>query len=320
VVVGGVGSALVLVGLAFLYAITGTPVLSGMQVSLASAEPTLPLAIPMLLLLSGLGMRAGAGPFMVATRPAEAGGSPVGAGLVLGMVATAAALVAVKLAVVMLPVAQLYSTYLQLIAAVAMVGGGAAALAARSARARLAYLAAGQLGWILAGLATHYRAGLGASLFLLGAFAVAATCGPALVGRGDGADHLLIGLGVLRPARAAGLALAMLSLAGAPPLAGFFGEFAVAAALAQAGQFWLLALGLTGSVMGTAAVVRTLRLMYLQSPPEDARRGPAVALPAVTRFSSVGAAVLCLVIAAYGVFGNPIMGLANQGAEALGLR
>jgi hypothetical protein len=40
----------------------------------------------------------------------------------------------------------------------------------------------------------------------------------------------------------------------------------------------------------------------------------------LTRLSSVGAVALCFVIAAYGLFGSPIMGLASQGAEALGLR
>jgi hypothetical protein len=43
-------------------------------------------------------------------------------------------------------------------------------------------------------------------------------------------------------------------------------------------------------------------------------------LPILTRLSTVGAVALCVVIAAYGVFANPIMGLADQGAEALGLR
>ncbi len=120
--------------------------------------------------------------------------------------------------------------------------------------------------------------------------------------------------------RAAGLGLAMLSLAGAPPLAGFFGELTVAAALAQSGNFVLLGLGLLGSVMSIAAVIGTLRVLYIQSPLEEARRGAAAALPAVTGLSTAGAVVFCVVIAAYGVFGNPILGLADQGAEALGLR
>jgi len=138
------------------------------------------------------------------------------------------------------------------------------------------------------------------------------------MGRADGGEPALAGLGVVRPARAAGVALAMLSLAGAPPLAGFFGEFTVGAALAQSGHFGLLVLGILGSVLSLAAVVGTLRVIYMQSPLEDARRGSA--LPVLTRLSTAGAVAFCAVIGAYGVFASPILGLATQGAEALGLR
>lgn len=317
-VAGGVATGLVLIGLAFVYATTGNTDLSAIRGVLGSVLPTLPLAIPVLLLLAGLAVRANLAPFHVASLPAELGASPLGAGLLLGVVAMAAATVAIKLAAALVPVSAVYGLFLEVLAALAMVGGGVAAIAARAPRAKLAYLAASQVGWIAAGLVTHYRAGIGGSLFLLGAFAVAATCGPAVLGRAEGGEMAVHGLGVLRPARAAGLALAMLSLAGAPPLAGFFGEFAVAAGLAQSGHFELLALGLLGWVLGLVSVVSTLRVLYIQSPVED-RRGTTI-LPALTVLSTTGAVALCGVIVAYGVFANPIMGLADQGAEALGLR
>ncbi|HYM67847.1 MAG TPA: proton-conducting transporter membrane subunit, partial [Patescibacteria group bacterium] len=319
-VTGGLASTLTLLGFAFLYASTGGAGLQAMRGALAGAQVTLPLAIPILLLLSGLAVRAGAAPFLGAAQPAGQGASPLGSGLLLGLVAAGSVTVALKLTAAILPVAATYSVFLQIIAAVTMLGGGAAALAARSARARIVFLAAGQVGWLLAGMATHYRAGTGASLFLLGAFAVAATCGPAAVGRGEGTDQALMGLGSLRPARAAGLALAMLSLAGAPPLAGFFGDLAVAAALAQGGHFVLIALGLAGSALSTAAAIGTVRLMYLQSPIEEARRGASAALPAASLLASAGSFALGLVMVAYGLLGNPIFGLADQGAKALGLR
>jgi NADH-quinone oxidoreductase subunit N len=317
-VAGGVASGLVLIGLAFVYATTGNGDLNAIRSVLVSALPTMPLAIPVFLLLSGLAIRANLAPFHVAGLPAELGASPLGAGLLLGVVAFASAIVAIKLAAALVAVPNVYAPFLEVLSAVAMVGGGLGAIAARSPRARLAYLAASQVGWVAAGLATHYRVGIGASLFLLGAFALAATCGPAVLGRAE-AEVAIHGLGVLRPARAAGLALATLSLAGAPPLAGFFGEFAVAAGLAQSGHFELLALGLLGWVLGLVAAVATLRVLYIQSPLEDSRRGTMI-LPVLTRLSTAGALALCVVIAAYGVFANPIMGLANQGAEALGLR
>jgi NADH-quinone oxidoreductase subunit N len=318
-VAGGVASGLLLIGIAFVYGTTGNADLTAVRSVLASVLPTLPLAIPVLLLLAGLAIRANLAPFHVATFTAELGASPLGSGLLLGVVALASALVAIKLAAALVGVSAVYAPFLEVVAGIAMVGGGAAAIAAHAPRARLAYLAVSQVGWLAAGLATHYRAGIGSSLFLLGAFAVAATCGPAVLGRAEGGEMAIHGLGVLRPARAAGLALAMLSLAGAPPLAGFFGEFAVASAIAQSGHFELLAVGLVGWVLGLVAAVSTLRVLYIQSPLEDARRGGMV-LPMVTTLSTAGAAALCAVIVAYGVFANPIMGLADQGAEALGLR
>jgi NADH-quinone oxidoreductase subunit N len=318
VVTGGVASALLLTGFAFLYASAGTSDLALLRAVLYSGAPTLALAIPVFLVISGLAVRAALAPFQLAAIPASLGASPLGAGMVLGLVAAAAATVAIKLLAALTPIPSVYSPYLAVIAAVAMIGGGAAALAAQSPRAKLAYLATGQMGWVAAGLVTHYRSGLAASLFLLGAFVVAATCGPAVMGRAEGGEQALAGIGVLRPARAAGLALAMLSLAGAPPLAGFFGEFAVAAALAQSGHFGLLALGILGSVLGLAGVAGTLRMMYIQSPPDEARR--TTRLPVLTGLSSIGAVAFCIVIAAYGILSSPILGLADQGAEALGLR
>ena len=319
-VAGAVASGFVLVGLAFLYATTGNADLGAIRSVLGQQAPTLALAIPVVLLLVGLSVRASLAPFQVAGVPASLGASPLGSGLVLGTVAVAAGIVAIKLAAALLPVPEVYAPYLEVVAAVAIVGGGAAAFAVRSPRPRLAYLAAGQIGWVAAGLATHYRTGVAASLFLLGAFAVAATCGPAVLGRADGGEPAIAGLARLRPARAAGLALAVLSLAGAPPFAGFFGELAVAASLGQSHHFVLLALASVGSLLSLAAAVGTLRVLYIQSPLEDARRGAPAALPVLTPLATAGTVVFCLVITAYGVFGFPIMSLADQGAKALGLR
>jgi NADH-quinone oxidoreductase subunit N len=318
--VGGIASGLLLFGFAFLYATTGNADLGTMRDVLVNRAPTVALALPILLLVAGLAVRAGLAPFHIAGLTVGLGATPLGAGLVLGLTALAAATVAIKLVATLVAIPASFTVWADVAAGVAMIGGGAAALAVRSPRPRLAYLAAGQLGWIAAGLATHYRSGIAASLFLLGAFAVAATCGPALLGRAEGGEPAIAGLGGVRPVRAVGLALAMLSLAGAPPLAGFFGELTVATALAQSGNFVLLGLGLLGSVMSIAAAVGTLRVLYIQSPLEESRRGAAAALPVVTALSTAGAVAFCLVIAAYGVFGNPILGLAEQGAEALGLR
>ena len=315
---GAVASTLLLIGFAYLYAVTGTASLDGIRGALFRAGPTLPLAIPTLLLLGGLAVRLGLAPFHLASPNAGQASSPVGAAVVIGLVAAAAGVAGIKVVAALSPVPATFSLYLEVVAAITVVGGGIAALAARSPRGVISYLAISQLGWVAAGLAAHYRGSLGASLFLLGSFAVAATVAPSALGRSEEGHGSLMGMGSLRPARAAGLALAILSLAGAPPLAGFFGEFAVAASLARTGHVVLLVVLFFGAVLAIAAAVRVIRHMYFQSPPDETRRAGAQP-PTWSRVSAMGAVVACVVIGAYGLLGNPILALADQGAEALGL-
>jgi len=316
---GAAASAMTLIGLAYVYATAGTADLLGIRQVLLGAAPTLPLALPVLLLLGALAFRAAMTPAQVTAGPALPPASPLSTGLIVGLVAAAALVAAVKVSAALSPVSGVYSTYLEVVAAIAMVGGGAAALAVRAPRARIAFLAAGQAGWVLAGLSTHYRGGIGSAVFLLGAFVFAATAGPAAMGATGLAEAALAGMGTLRPHRAAALTLALLSLAGVPPLAGFFGLFAVGTALAQSGHFELLAVGLLGTMLSTIAVLGTLRAMYLQNPLDEARRGGAV-LPVWTRLSAAAAVGLCAVIAAYGLLASPILALADQSAEGLGLK
>jgi NADH:ubiquinone oxidoreductase subunit 2 (subunit N) len=195
-----------------------------------------------------------------------------------------------------------------------MLVSGLRALAVRSVRDLAAWLVVGQVGWVAAALAVHDQRAGAAALFLVGALLVSATAAPALAQRIQ-ASGGPAGLGRRDPLRAAGLALALLSLAGVPPLAGFFGEFAVAAELVRSGLGWLLGAGLLAWVMAIASVVRPLRAFYLESGPMETRRGPRVAAT-----WAIGALVPALLAIAYGLFAYPIHDLAIQGATALGLR
>jgi len=158
----------------------------------------------------------------------------------------------------------------------------------------------------------------------LGAAVVALCAAPVLLGSLE-ASVILAEVGGLaafarrEPARAAGLALAGLSLAGAPPLAGFFGEFAVAAALAADHLFWLVGVLLVSGLLAVFGALRIVQGAFLEGTEEPGlrapRRGSRVFVPA-----SVGGLLVVLLLCAYGLFADPISGLAFQGAEALGLR
>ena len=152
---------------------------------------------------------------------------------------------------------------------------------------------------------------MGASLFLFGAYLLASAAAPLVLGD---TPHGLAGLAERSVARAAGFAVCLLSLAGIPPLAGFFGEFAIAAQLARAGLFWLVAVGFFAWAVVSFAVLRDLRLIFLASPGEHAPRTPQA------RLATGGAVLVAVVLVAYVFFANPISGLAVQGAAAVGLR
>jgi NADH-quinone oxidoreductase subunit N len=233
-----------------------------------------------------------------------------------GLVAGSAGLALAKLLGALYGASPAWSLWLGILAALATVVGGLRATAVRGPRALIAWLTVQQVGWVAGGLAAHDGRGVAAALFLLGPVVIAATAGPILAGGAEGGLPRFAGLGRREPARAAGLALVLLSLAGVPPLAGFFGEFTVAAELLRAGLGWVLACGLLGWLLSAAGVVRALRLMYLEANPEEPRGQRARHAP----IWEPGALVPALLVLAYGFFANPIHGLAVQGAAALGLR
>src|SRR5262249_61055938 len=109
----------------------------------------------------------------------------------------------------------------------------------------------------------------------------------------------------------------LLAWARPPPLAGFVGQFAVAAELVRSNLAWLLAVGLLGSVLSVVAAVRVIRLVYLESSPDQPRAGRAART--AERTWSPAALVPALMVLLYSLLANPISGLALQGAAALKL-
>jgi NADH-quinone oxidoreductase subunit N len=331
-----VAGALVALSFAYLYSVTGVAQLADLRPALR-AQPgvTLPLAIGILVGLGGLAARLGLAPFHFGLLDVSRRAAPLGTGLVGGVAAAAAGIVLLKLVSVLIGVTAGWVWGLAGIACVAMLVGGLGALGAASARELAAFAAVCQAGWLAAALAAHSRTGLAAGLFLLGVFVVAAAAAPAALGtRGSPAGPTarpgwggLAGLASLYPVRSAAFSLAVLSLAGAPPLGGFLGEFSIAAELARSGLFWLLLAGLAGSSLVVAGTLRALRLMYLEAPidaerggPQQARARAAARMGPFAALTIGGGAATAAVILGYSVFAYPVFTLALQGVNALGLR
>ena len=197
---------------------------------------------------------------------------------------------------------------LAVLAGLALVVCALRALGARSAVGVVGWLAAGQCAWYLVALAGHYELAGAAALFVLASLLAAWTASALVL---DPGEPDLARAARAAPARTALLALAAASLAGLPPLGGFFADFNVLAALFSSGMVPIAALALLGWVLALLALLRLEASLFLVGDSlesrADARWRPAPLL-----------AVLLIVCVA--VLANPIQSLAQLGASALGLR
>ncbi len=313
--VAGVAAGLTAVGFGALGIVTRSLWLSGVQAGLPASAASFPLAIVVLIALAGVAVPLGLVPFQVLTVEGALGAAPVGAGCLGGLLVGGAAIVAARLLAVLNAVAVTWTPWLAILAVATLLLAGLSVIAVRSPRATVAWLGVGQVGWIAAGLATHDLRGSAAALFLLGGTTIAATSAPALVGTVEVARDLAR-LDGHRSGRLLGLGMVVLSLAGVPPLAGFYGEVAVATELVRSGMIWLLAAALLGWVLSLAGLVGVLHPAYLQAKGDaQRRRGRGLDL----RGWMSGGLLVGGIVLAYGLFAFPLHDLAVQGATALGL-
>jgi len=156
-----------------------------------------------------------------------------------------------------------------------MVLGAFAAIAQKNIKRLMAYSSIGHIGYALIGVAVGNQAGVQAVLVYLaiylfmnvGAFA----CILCMSRNGEMVEDIndLAGLGKSNPAMAAVLAIFMFSMAGIPPLAGFFGKLYVFLAAIEAGFFTLAIIGVLASVVGAFYYIRIIKIMYFDESTES---------------------------------------------------
>jgi NADH-quinone oxidoreductase subunit N len=193
-----------------------------------------------------------------------------------------------------------WSPILAVLAALSILIGNLVALAQTNVRRLLAYSAVAHAGYTLLGLIAGGRDGFSATLFytviyaitLVGAFGVVA-----VVRSETGADDLqnFSGLGVRSPLLAGCMAIFMLSLAGIPPLAGFFGKFYLFSAALRAGGnfgiFWLVVLALFGSFVSLYYYLIVLKAIFVDEPSLATDRPSSDLLQRIT-VAALAAAIL----------------------------
>jgi NADH-quinone oxidoreductase subunit N len=317
---GSTASAFTLFGLSFVYGMCGTTglVAIGQKLSSGPVQPLLAAGIVMTLV--GFAFKIAAAPFHLWAPDAYQGAPIPSAAFIASGSKVASFVVLGKIVLVGFgPVHGSAAWHamiagwvpvLAALAALSIVLGNLVALAQTNVRRLLAYSAVAHAGYTLLGLVAGGREGFSATLFyttiyaftLVGAFGVVA-----LVRRETGGDDFkdFSGLRSRSPLLAGCMAIFMLSLAGLPPLAGFFGKFYLFSVAMWAGEnnglLWLVALALIGSLISLYYYLAVLKVIFVEEPSTS---GPPINLDFLQRISL---AVLAMAILFLGVVPGPLV-------------
>jgi NADH-quinone oxidoreductase subunit N len=304
---GGMSAGILLFGMSLLYGLSGSLALEPIAAAIrrSPGDPLLTVAIVML--LAGFGFKIAAAPFHMWAPEVYQGAPTASAGLVASSskVASFFALFLVfDLGLMGAEGSAAWGSYsagwaplMALLAAVSMLWGNLAAIAQTSVRRLLAYSAIGHAGYMLIALVVHTRQSLVALVYYvityasatLGVFAVLA----ALETEGVDSIAKFSGLGKRAPGLTLCLLIFLLSLAGVPPFAGFFGKFYIFVAALDSGLLWLVLLALAMSVVSFYYYLRILKQAYVAEPLPGAG---AVQVPMTTSFAVWATAGLVVIL------------------------
>ena len=307
---GGMSAGILLFGMSLLYGLSGSLALQPIAATVngSPGDPLLTLAIVMV--LAGLGFKIAAAPFHMWAPEVYQGAPTSSAALVASSSKVASFFVLFLLFYVGLTGAagraewRGYSAgwapLIALLAAVSMIWGNLAAIAQTSVRRLLAYSAIGHAGYMLIALVVHSRQSLIALVYYVFTYALATlgAFGVLSALEDEKVDSIadFRGLGKRAPGLAFCLLIFLLSLAGIPPLSGFFGKFYVfVSALDVAGHSglsWLVLLALGMSVVSFYYYLKVLKQAYVLEPASAA----VIRTPLATRCAlwATAAAVVIL--------------------------
>jgi NADH-quinone oxidoreductase subunit N len=311
-------SAVMLYGFSLLYGATGqtnlyllAEVIRGGQVS------PLFLGGVAVLILAGFGFKIAAVPFHFWT-PDVYEGAPTPITAYISTASKAAGFaVLVRFVLAFLPdVSPYWTAVLAAVATATMSLGNLLALAQTNIKRLLAYSSIAHAGYALIGLVALSEFGAASLVFYLAAYIVTNLAAFAIVilfARSAGSERIADYAGLSRrsPGLALGMLVAMLSLAGMPPLAGFVAKVYVFAAAVESGLIWLAVVGVLNAIVGLYYYLTVLKVVYLYR--SDDENKPI----AVPRTYALALLTCVVAIIGLGVVSAPWLGWAVRTAHAL---
>ena len=284
-IIGSVGSATLLYGLALIYGATGATDYAAIAEAAGELTGDVLFLAGIALIVAGLAFKASVAPFHQWTPDVYEGAPTPVTGFMA--VATKAAALGVLLRLFDVALIGAVSTWgpaLGALAVLTIVIGNVGALGQSSLKRLLAYSSVAQAGYMLAGVVVSTRLGVQATVFYLAAYTVMNLAAFAVIvareRESEAGDDIssLYGLGADRPWLAWPMTISMLALAGFPATAGFFGKFYLIQASVDNGYGWLGVAIVVGSAISLAYYLRVIAAVWMRSPSE-APAGRAGILP-----------------------------------------
>jgi NADH-quinone oxidoreductase subunit N len=278
-VLGSLASGIMLFGMSFIYGFTGAADFDTLRVMVAELNPmepaTLAVIFGLVMMIVGFAFKISAAPFHMWTPDVYEGApTPVTSFFSTAPKIAAIALFARLLLDPFMPMFAQWQQVVLVLSVLSMLLGAFGALTQNNIKRMLAYSSIGHVGYALIGIATGTVGGLQAILIYLPLYVLSSMlafgCVLLMQRKGKFVENIdeLGGLGQTHPYMAFALSVAMFSMAGIPPLAGFFGKFYVFLAALDAGLFYLAVIGVLSSVVAAFYYLRVVKVMYFDSAKE----------------------------------------------------
>ena len=320
-ILGALSSSFMVFGIALIWGTTGTLNFTELAAIAPQFETSRIFLLGVLLVLVGLGFKIAAFPFQIWAPDVYQGApTPTTAFLAVGSKAAGIVLLLRVLFTAVPSVTLHWDKLLIVISAITILYGNLCALPQRNLKRLLGYSSISHAGYLLLGVAALNASGQAAILYYLAGYLFTTLAGflvIALVLRHLDTDDVsgLAGLSQRSPLLASTMTISMASLAGIPPLAGFFGKFLLLKSVVEAakvshghehGYYWLIAIALVGVVISLYYYFNVVRAIYWSRDVKDASPIALSAPAMVCAWICIGG------IFWLGLFPNTVLNLANQ--------
>ena len=315
-VLGALSSGMLLYGASLIYGFTGTVNFAGIAKATQSGGAGIGLIFGLVFLFAGFCFKISAVPFHMWTPDVYEGAPTPVTAFFAAAPKVAGVAIFVRATVVAFPgITHSWQQIVVFVAIASMVLGAFAAIGQKNIKRLMAYSSIGHMGFALVGLAAGTPDGVQGVLIYMSIY-VAMTLGTfacILSMRRDGlmveniAD--LVGLSRTHPTMAFFFAMLLFSLAGIPPLAGFFAKFYVFLAAIDAGLYTLAVIGVLASVVGAFYYLTIVKIMYFDEPVKSFQ-----SMPGLLRLV-LGVSGLLNIL--FFVYPAPLLGAATVAAKSL---